>query len=192
MVRCKDCRAHRSIWRNRCESLGGMAAISTAWLISNATATFGQNRTQNNTILEQKLNSVFGTQAVDWQDVASIFELVGWGSRQPNDIRSAFEKSSYVIFIYDGDELAAYGRTMDDGRYYALLVDVVVGPSHQQLGLGREVVNYLKSKLLGYKFITLTAAPGKEEFYLKLGWQRQATSLIWPVSEEQKRLHASS
>ena len=78
---------------------------------------------------------------------------------------------------------------MDDGKYYALLVDVVVKPDSQQSGLGREIVNYLRSQLLGYKFITLTAAPGKEEFYLKLGWERQATALIWPVSEEQQKLH---
>ncbi|PRC91725.1 GNAT family N-acetyltransferase [Solimicrobium silvestre] len=138
------------------------------------------------------MNFEFKTQDVDWTVVASIFQQVGWGNRQPAEIRSAFEKSSYVIFAYDGAELVAFGRTMDDGQYYALLVDIVVKPDRQQSGLGREIVNYLKSQLVGYKFITLTAAPGKEEFYLKLGWQRQATALIWPVSEEQQRLHVTS
>lgn len=136
------------------------------------------------------MNSVFTTQAVDWDAVASLFVQVGWGARDPAEIRAAFEKSSHVIFIYDGDELLAFGRTMDDGRYYALLVDVVVKPEHQQRGLGRDVVNHLRARLDGYRFVTLTAAPGKEDFYLKLGWQRQATSLIWPMSEEQRRLHA--
>ena len=138
------------------------------------------------------MNFVFNTQEVDWATVASIFQQVGWGNRQPAEIRSAFEKSSYVIFAYDDDELVAFGRTMDDGRYYAHLVDIVVKPDRQRSGLGREVVNYLKSQLTGYKFITLTAAPGKEEFYLKLGWQRQSTALIWPVSEEQQRLHGAT
>ncbi|WP_295997227.1 GNAT family N-acetyltransferase [Rugamonas sp.] len=136
------------------------------------------------------MHSIFTTQSVDWPAVASLFVQVGWGVRAPLEIRAAFEKSSHVIFIYDGDELAAFGRTMDDGRYYALLVDVVVKPQYQQRGLGRDVVDYLRTQLVGYRFITLTAAPGKEDFYLKLGWQRQATSLIWPVNDEQKRLHA--
>lgn len=78
---------------------------------------------------------------------------------------------------------------MDDGRYYAMLVDVVVKPSHQKLGLGREVVSYLRERLTSYNFITLTAAPGKEAFYLKLGWQRQETAMIWPVSESQREQH---
>jgi hypothetical protein len=51
-------------------------------------------------------------------------------------------------------------------------------------------VTYLLERLAGYKFITLTAAPGKEEFYLKLGWLRQASAMIWPVSERQRELHA--
>ena len=143
-------------------------------------------------MLEKDLKFLFTTQSIDWKVVAFLFEQVGWTGRRPGEIRSAFERSSHVIFIYDADELVAFGRTVDDGQYYALLVDVVVKPGHQQLGLGREVVNHLRSKLAGYKFITLTAAPGKEDFYLKLGWQRQATALIWPVSEEQRKLHVAS
>lgn len=138
------------------------------------------------------MHSIFTTQAVDWSAVASLFVQVGWSARPPAELRAAFEKSSHVIFIYDGDELAALGRTIDDGRYYALLVDVMVKPEYQQRGLGRDVVDYLRTQLDGYRFVTLTAAPGKEEFYLKLGWQRQATSMIWPMTEEQKRLHTVS
>lgn len=127
---------------------------------------------------------------VDWRAVAALFAEVGWGDRDPGQIHAAFAKSSHVIFIYDEQELAAFGRTMDDGQFYALLVDVVVKPSHQHAGLGRKIVGYLKDQLDSYRFITLTAAPGKEAFYLKLGWQRQATAMIWPVSEQQRVLHA--
>jgi predicted N-acetyltransferase YhbS len=80
---------------------------------------------------------------------------------------------------------------MDDGHFYGMLVDVVVKPDRQQTGLGREIVTYLREQLAGFKFITLTAAPGKDAFYLKLGWLRQATAMIWPVSEQQRRLHAN-
>jgi len=95
-----------------------------------------------------------------------------------------------VMFIYDGAQLAAFGRTMDDGCFYAMLVDVVVKPAYQKSGLGRDIVTHLREQLEGYKFITLTAAPGKEEFYLKLGWLRQASAMIWPVSDKQRELHA--
>jgi hypothetical protein len=135
------------------------------------------------------MHQVHTSAGVNWDDVASLFEQVGWGRRDPAQIGAAFARSSHVIFIYENDELLAFGRTMDDGCYYALLVDVVVKPGRQHSGLGREVVDFLRCALVGYRFITLTAAPGKEDFYLKLGWKRQATALIWPISDEQERLH---
>ncbi|MFL6675586.1 MAG: GNAT family N-acetyltransferase [Massilia sp.] len=136
------------------------------------------------------MNKVYCIDNVNWPVVAALFAEVGWGRREPDEICAAFKMSTHVIFIYDGAELAAFGRTMDDGLYYGMLVDVVVKPDRQHAGLGREVVTYLREQLAGYKFITLTAAPGKEEFYLKLGWLRQATAMIWPVSEQQRHLHA--
>jgi predicted N-acetyltransferase YhbS len=131
----------------------------------------------------------YSIENVDWTAVAAMFAEVEWGQRDPDQIRAAFEKSSHVMFVYDRGELVAFGRTMDDGCFYAMLVDVVVKPSHQPAGLGRQVVTLLRERLEGYKFITLTAAPGKDEFYLKLGWQRQSTAMIWPVSQRQRELH---
>jgi GNAT superfamily N-acetyltransferase len=136
------------------------------------------------------VDRIYSTENVDWTEAAALFAEVDWGQRDPVAIRSAFEKSSHVVFVYRHDKLVAFGRTMDDGHYYAMLVDVVVAPACQHSGLGREVVTYLLERLAGYKFITLTAAPGKEEFYLKLGWLRQASAMIWPVSERQRELHA--
>lgn len=139
----------------------------------------------------QGVERIYSTQEVDWASVAAMFAEVGWGQRDPAQIRAAFEKSSHVMFIYDRGELLAFGRTMDDGCFYGMLVDVVVKPSCQQSGLGREIVTSLREKLAGYKFITLTAAPGKEAFYQKLGWLRQSSAMIWPVSDQQRALHAA-
>jgi hypothetical protein len=138
----------------------------------------------------QTVKKSYSTENVDWSSVATLFEEVGWGQRDPELIRCAFEKSSHVMFVHDGKELIAFGRTLDDGCYYAMLVDVVVKPGLQLGGLGREIVTYLREQLTGYKFITLTTAPGKDEFYLKLGWLRQGSAMIWPVSEVQRELHA--
>lgn len=132
----------------------------------------------------------YSTQNVDWKAVAALFAEVGWGERQPEQIRAAFEKSSHVIFVYEGADLVAFGRTMDDGCYYAMLVDVVVKPSCQGRGLGREIVDHLREQLAGYKFVTLTAAVGKDDFYRKLGWSRQKSAMIWPMSEQQRAAHA--
>ena len=132
------------------------------------------------------------TQNVDWHAVAALFVEVNWGQRDAQQIRDAFEKSSHVIFIYEREQLVAFGRTMDDGCYYAMLVDVVVKPSCQGNGFGSQIVDYLREQLVGYKFVTLTAAPGKDDFYLKLGWHRQKSAMIWPMSEAQREAHAAT
>lgn len=134
----------------------------------------------------------YSTENIDWAAVAALFAQVGWGERDPIEIEAAFQRSSHVIFIHDGENLVAFGRTMDDGRYYGMLVDVVVKPDRQGAGLGRAIVTHLREKLATYKFITLTAAPGKENFYRKLGWLRQDTAFMWPTSDQQKKLHAKA
>jgi aralkylamine N-acetyltransferase len=138
------------------------------------------------------VEAIYSTEDVDWNAVAALFMEVGWGQRDTFQIRAAFEKSSHVIFIYDEAELVAFGRTMDDGCYYAMLVDVVVKPSCQGRGLGRTVVEHLREQLVDYKFVTLTAAVDKEEFYLKLGWLRQKSAMIWPMTDAQRNAHAVS
>ena len=124
---------------------------------------------------------------VSWQRVSELFSLVGWGVRNLEEIKSAFEKSSFVRFAYLDNVLVGFGRTVDDGRYYALIVDLVVHPDFQNQGIGSNILIYLKNSLDEYKFTTLTSAVGKESFYEKQGWKRQVTSFIWPRSEKQRK-----
>ncbi|MDP4933726.1 MAG: GNAT family N-acetyltransferase, partial [Salibacteraceae bacterium] len=73
--------------------------------------------------------------------------------------------------------------------YYALLVDVVIHPDYQAKGIGKTLVTELKNSLVGYEFITLTAAPNKDGFYQKIGWKRQKSSFIFPKDEKQANEH---
>ncbi len=130
---------------------------------------------------------------VNWRRVSELFESVGWGYRSPEKIEESFRASTHTCFICtDKQELVAFGRTVDDGIYYALLVDVVVHPDFQGKGLGKTVVENLKSKLAGYNFVTLTAAPEKDGFYKKMGWKRQKSAFIWPKDEKQEQQHCLS
>src|SRR5690606_36304609 len=118
---------------------------------------------------------------------SEIISLVGWGNRNAEDIKSAFESSSYVSFAYSNGVIVRFGRTVDDGKYYALIVDLVIHPDFQGKGIGKNILSYLTNSLEGYAFTTLTSAVGKESFYLKQGWQKQKTSFIWPRSEKQRQ-----
>jgi GNAT superfamily N-acetyltransferase len=126
-------------------------------------------------------------ESVDWIRISEIFSLVGWGIRHPEEIKSAFKQSSFVRFAYSNGVLVGFGRTVDDGRYYALIVDLVVHPEFQRMGIGTTVLLYLKNCLENYSFTTLTSAVGKEVFYERQGWKKQVTSFIWPRSEKQRK-----
>ena len=130
-------------------------------------------------------------ESVSWQQVAALFQAVGWGQRDPNAIQSAFARSSFKAFAFDGDELVGFGRTIDDGRFYATVVDVVVHPAHQQKGIGKAIVQDLQSRLEGFLIVTLTAAPDVQPFYGRLGWRKQTTAMIRPRSKEQARLNCA-
>ncbi|MBN8222626.1 MAG: GNAT family N-acetyltransferase [Spirochaetes bacterium] len=129
---------------------------------------------------------------IPWQRVCELLEKVGWGVRAHDLVRDSFEKSKYAVFVWHGDKLVGFGRGMDDGHYYAMLVDIVIDPEHQAKGLGKKITTLLKDRLLNDKFIfiTLTAAVGKNDFYRKLGWRQQKSAYIWPKDTKQADAHA--
>lgn len=137
--------------------------------------------------MEVLINPDFDT--INWNEVSEVFQGVNWGVRKAEDIKNAFKKSSVTCFVKDEDKIIGFGRSVDDGKYYALLVDVVVQPEYQSKGIGKTIVNNLKDKLNGYHFITLTAAPNKEGFYKKIGWKKQKSAYIFPKDDKQRLEH---
>jgi GNAT superfamily N-acetyltransferase len=93
---------------------------------------------------------------IDWKAVAAIFSRVGWGDglrptvghRLPEEIAQAFARSSYVRFAFCKDELVGVGRTLDDGQYYALIVDLEIVPEFQGNGIGSRILAELKDETL--------------------------------------------
>lgn len=125
--------------------------------------------------------------AVNWERVVDLFQAVGWRDREREEVKRAFARSSFSAFAFEGDELVGFGRTIDDGRYYASIVDVVVAPTWQRRGIGRAIVQELMRCLEGYLMVTLVAAPDVQGFYRRLGWENQITAMILPRSDEQRR-----
>ncbi len=124
---------------------------------------------------------------VDWSDVCNLYKVIEWGDRSPEVVRAAFSKSSFVRFAYYESKLVGMGRTVDDGAFYAWVVDLAVLPELQGKGIGTRILKDLERDLGSFMTTMLTAAPGKNDFYEKLGWLKQTTAYIWPRTENQKR-----
>lgn len=125
----------------------------------------------------------------DYQRISEIFELVEWEKRAPSEIKDAFDKSTCTTIVWEDNTLVGFGRTFDDGKYYATICDVAIDPKYQGKGIGTQIMNSLRAQLEGFLFITLTAAPGKGAFYEKIGWKKQTSAYISPVSELQEKQH---
>jgi GNAT superfamily N-acetyltransferase len=134
-----------------------------------------------------KINPDLAT--VDWEQVLNLFRKVYWKHRVVEDIEKAFKSSTTTIFIYKEDAIIAFGRVIGDGRYYAMLADIIVDPDYQGQGLGKYLVTTLNNQLKNYHFVNLSAAPGADKFYKSMGWKKQTTAFIWPQGPKQLRQH---
>ena len=137
-------------------------------------------------VLNPDLNSI------DWDYVISLFYKIEWKHRLAEEITLAFKMSTTTIFIFKEDQIIAFGRVVGDGRYYAMLADIVVDPDFQGQGLGKYLVTSLNNELVNYHFVNLTAAPGADDFYKRMGWKKQTTSFIWPQGPKQLRQHCEA
>ena len=114
---------------------------------------------------------------VDWQELSELYRDAPLGDKKAEDLKLVFSNSMFKVFVYDGGKLIGVGRALADGRDCSYLCDIAVRPSHQGLGLGKEIVRVLVERSRGHRKIILYAAPGKDTFYLKLGFKRMTTAM---------------
>jgi GNAT superfamily N-acetyltransferase len=92
-----------------------------------------------------------------------------------NDEReaAALEHGINVTSRLGDGTLAGYMRIVTDHAYIYYIVDVMVHPAHQGARIGSTMVQAALTELKrrGFIKVLLTAIPGKEEFYLRMGFK---------------------
>lgn len=131
------------------------------------------------------LEWTYSSENVDWEELSALYLAAPLGQKDPADLKIAFTNSMFKCFVYDSGTLVAAGRALADGRDCSYICDVAVLPSHQGLGIGREVVSRLVNLSKDHKKIILYAASGKEPFYRKLGFKRMTTAMAIFKNEAQ-------
>jgi ribosomal protein S18 acetylase RimI-like enzyme len=125
-----------------------------------------------------ELSMKYDCSEVDWKRVSETLKRVGMGYYEPNVHKRAFENSHTTVFIYHDDQLIGFGRAISDGAYQAAVYDVAIVPEFQGQGIGTTIMRNILSRLPQCNFI-LYAAPGKEDFYRKLGWRKMKTGMAF-------------
>lgn len=119
----------------------------------------------------------YSLEGIDWEELSSLYLAAPLGHKKPSDLKTVFSNSMFKCFVRDAGMLVGVGRALADGTDCSYICDVAVHPSHQGLGLGKEIVSKLVSLSRGHKKIILYAVPGKEAFYRKMGFKRMATAM---------------
>jgi len=123
-----------------------------------------------------EIDVVYDCSKTDWKVVSETLKRVGMAFEEPEIHRKAFEASHTAVFIYRAGELIGFGRAISDGAYQAAVYDLAVIPEFQKMGVGKIIMQKIMERLTGCNVI-LYAAPGKEEFYRKLGLRKMKTGM---------------
>lgn len=117
-------------------------------------------------------------QIPDIESFILLYNSTGWnanGEKDKEQLSKAISNSWCFISAYFNGKLVGTGRIISDGYLHAFITEVIVFPDFYRKGIGKEILSRLVCKALshGINDIQLFCAKGKEEFYLKNGFEKR-------------------
>ena len=125
---------------------------------------------------------------LDLDQVLELYEKSTLGDRRPVESRGIFRDmirhADLIVTARDGSHLVGISRTLTDFSYVAYLADLAVHKDYQGKGIGRELVKRTRENLKDSCFITLLAAPQADDYYGKIGFERNSRAWVWDPAKE--------
>jgi GNAT superfamily N-acetyltransferase len=108
-------------------------------------------------------------------EIFDLFLTTGWNENYQLDrheLFAAIKESWHTISAYENDRLVGFGRIICDGVVHALILDMIVHPSHKRKGIGTRILKNLVEKCHEHNIrdIQLFCATDKKDFYEKNGF----------------------
>jgi GNAT superfamily N-acetyltransferase len=104
-----------------------------------------------------------------------LYDTTGWDPPKyygAERVKLALSRSWLILCAYSGGELIGSGRIISDGVIHAFITEVFVLPEWQGKGVGKAIMKALVEycEKADIYLVQLFAAPGKADFYRKLGF----------------------
>jgi len=113
---------------------------------------------------------------LDLDQVIELYNASGLGERRPVDERhimsDVLRHANLVVTAWDGELLVGIARTLTDFSYVGYLADLAVRLSHQNRGIGIELIERTRQKMGPRSMLVLLAAPKAVEYYPKIGFTK--------------------
>lgn len=112
----------------------------------------------------------------DFDEIISLYESVGWTgyTSRLDMLKKSFANSLLTIFALDNDNLVGLVRVVGDGASLVYIQDILVLPSYQRRGIGKELMERVLFEYPEYYQINLLTAREEKtmNFYESLGFSQ--------------------
>ena len=113
-------------------------------------------------------------------DVAAVFDASG--IRRPTKdlarIKRMFDNANLIFSAWHEGKLVGVCRALTDFSYCCYLSDLAVIKSHQNHGIGRELIARVRSVIGDEVALVLLSAPEAMEYYPKVGFENIENGFI--------------
>lgn len=134
-----------------------------------------QNRVTNQDF-EDTCYMNYKENALCYDEYCRLRESVGWTNYPRTQTEKSLKSCAYTVVAEKDNQAVGMGRLIGDGMYY-MIVDIVVQPAYQQMGIGSKILHMMieyvdrETPVGGRSSIQLIAEKGNEAFYETRGFK---------------------
>jgi GNAT superfamily N-acetyltransferase len=118
---------------------------------------------------------ILAAESVDRESLCALYESVGWSSytRDINLLLAAIRGSDFLVIAQENDTLVGLARAISDDASVAYIQDILVRPSHQGRGIGKDLVRAVLERYghVRQKVLLTDNRPEQLQFYSSLGFK---------------------
>ena len=114
-------------------------------------------------------------------ETLAIYRANNWSSSEkPRELMAALKNSHTLVTARIGNQLVGLGNAISDGHLVVYYPHMLVHPTHQRQGIGREMMTAIQARYVRFHQQVLMADGEATNFYKELGFERAGkTEPMW-------------
>lgn len=138
------------------------------WAVDNA-----ETVTMNISVREDK--------RLDQEQILALYKINHWSAAdKPRALMNALFNSHTLVTAWDGARLVGLGNAISDGHLVVYYPHLLVHPEYQGKGIGKMIIERLKTRYEGFHQQVLVADGKAVAFYEKCGFERAGETVpMW-------------